>query len=53
MKIYFVHDGNQKTGPFSFEELKQKGLEISTMIWYDGLDTRTKAGEIPEKNIRK
>lgn len=48
MKAYFLHDGNQKTGPFSFEDLKQKGVESATLIWFDGLSTWTKAGEIPE-----
>jgi hypothetical protein len=48
MKAYFLHDGNQKTGPFSFDELKQKGIEATTMIWFDGLSSWVKAGEIPE-----
>jgi hypothetical protein len=48
MKAYFLHDGNQKTGPFTFEELQQKGVEASSLIWFDGLSTWTKAGEIPE-----
>lgn len=48
MKAYFLHDGNQKSGPFTIEELKQKGVEATTLIWFDGLGTWTKAGEIPE-----
>jgi|GEM_PF-2788973 len=48
MKVYFLHDGTQKTGPFSFEELQQKGVEESSLIWFDGLSSWSKAGEIPE-----
>ena len=36
MKNYFIHDGNQKTGPFTIDEIKQKGIEANTMIWFDG-----------------
>ena len=48
MKSYFIHDGNQKTGPFTFDDLKQKGVEASTLIWYDGLAKWTEASNIEE-----
>ena len=50
MKSYFIHDGNQKTGPFTFDDLKQKGVEASTLIWFDGLDKWTEAANIQELN---
>ncbi len=48
MKSYFIHDGNQKTGPFTFDDLKQRGIEASTLIWFDGLDKWTEATNIQE-----
>jgi hypothetical protein len=48
MKSYFIHDRNQKNGPFTFDDLKQRGIEASTLIWFDGLDTWTEATNIQE-----
>lgn len=48
MKSYFIHDGSQKTGPFSFDDLKQKGVEASALIWFDGLEKWTEASNIQE-----
>lgn len=48
MKSYFIHDGNKRTGPFTFDDLKQKGIEASTFIWFDGLDKWTEAAKIQE-----
>ena len=50
MTSYFIHDGNQKTGPFTLEEVKQKGIEEDTMIWFDGLPKWTEAKNILELN---
>ncbi|MEQ1676737.1 MAG: DUF4339 domain-containing protein [Chitinophagaceae bacterium] len=48
MKKYFLNDGTGQQGPFSIEELKEKGIAASTPIWYDGLEKWTTAGELPE-----
>ena len=48
MKKYFIHDGNQQLGPFSLEELKDKGLTSKSMIWFEGLGTWTEAQFISE-----
>jgi hypothetical protein len=48
MKSYFIHDGNQKTGPFSFDDLKIRGIEASTLIWFDGIDNWTEAINVQE-----
>ncbi len=48
MKSYFIHDGNQKRGPFTIDDLKQKGVEASTLIWFDGLEKWTEASSIQE-----
>ena len=48
MKSYFIHDGHQTTGPFTFDDLKQRGIEASTLIWFDGIDKWTEAVNIQE-----
>lgn len=48
MKKYFLNDGTGQQGPFSIEELKEKGIVASTPVWYDGLEKWTTAGELPE-----
>ena len=48
MKKYFYYDGNEKHGPFSFEELKNENIDKSTLIWSEGLDDWKPAGEIKE-----
>lgn len=48
MKKYFIHDGKDQQGPFSAEELKEKGLTSKTMIWFDGIPAWTEAQFIPE-----
>ncbi len=48
MKKYFLHNGKEQHGPYSLDELKQKGLTAKTMIWFDGISTWTEAQFIPE-----
>src|SRR5436853_6131403 len=48
MKKFFTHNGSEQEGPFDIEELKNKKISKDTMVWYEGLDTWTKAGNIPE-----
>ncbi|MBK8142588.1 MAG: DUF4339 domain-containing protein [Chitinophagaceae bacterium] len=51
MQSYFIHDGNQKRGPFTIDDLKQKGVEASTLIWFDGLEKWTEASSIQELQV--
>jgi chemotaxis protein histidine kinase CheA len=48
MQKYFLNDGTGQQGPFSLEELKEKGITAATPLWYDGLESWTTAGEVPE-----
>jgi len=47
MDKYYIVEKGQKSGPFSAEELKQKGLHRDTLVWTEGLDNWTKAENIP------
>lgn len=48
MKEYFLHNGQQQQGPFSFEELKSKGINTKTMIWFEGIAEWIEAGKLDE-----
>ncbi len=48
MKIYYLHDGANQSGPFDIEELKLKGIVKETPVWHQGLKDWTTAGEINE-----
>ncbi len=45
---YYLHDGEQQTGPFLLEDLEQHTLTSTTMVWYKGLDDWQEAGRIDE-----
>ncbi len=47
MEKYFIVENGEKAGPFSIEELKQKGVFRDTLVWTDGLTNWTKAENIP------
>jgi hypothetical protein len=48
MKKYFIHNGNDEQGPYSIDDLKSLGIYSNTMIWFEGIQTWTKAAYIPE-----
>lgn len=48
MKKYFLHDGKEQQGPYSVDDLKQKGITAKTMVWFDGISNWTEAQFIPE-----
>lgn len=50
MKKYFYTDGSNKFGPFTMEELKEKGITRETQIWFEGLSNWQSAGSIHELN---
>jgi hypothetical protein len=41
MKKYYIQDGADQIGPLDVEELKQKGVNNNTPIWYEGIDNWT------------
>ncbi|HXH19525.1 MAG TPA: DUF4339 domain-containing protein [Chitinophagales bacterium] len=47
MKYYLRTEAGQ-FGPFTFDELKEKGITKDTLVWYEGLHEWTKANEILE-----
>jgi hypothetical protein len=48
MKHYYYSDNNQQLGPFTLEELKNKRLKKSTLVWTDGLQDWTSADKLDE-----
>lgn len=48
MKNYFYHDGSSKQGPFTLDELKEKGLKRDTPVWCHPMPDWKPAGELPE-----
>lgn len=46
MDKFYIAVNEQKTGPFSYEELKTKGLHRDTLIWTEGMDNWTKAEHV-------
>ena len=51
MKQYYLYEGAQQQGPFSFEALKEKNVSADSLIWHEGLNDWQKAGEIEELKI--
>jgi len=47
-KQYYYTDGQNQFGPFNIDELKTKEITKETLVWYEGIDSWTKAGEITE-----
>ncbi len=48
MKKYFYSNGQEKEGPVTIEELKQKNIKPKTLIWHEGLDDWKEAESIDE-----
>lgn len=48
MKKYFYSNGQDKEGPVTLEELKQKDITPKTLIWYEGLDDWKEAENVDE-----
>ncbi len=45
-KHYYIAVNGQQTGPFTFEELKDKNIQRATLIWTEGMDNWTKAEDV-------
>jgi hypothetical protein len=48
MKYFFISDGHDKIGPLSKHELYNKNITKETLIWYEGLRSWEKAGDVEE-----
>jgi len=48
MKNYYIEVNGQHSEPLTFEELKTRSLTLDTLIWFEGMEEWTKAGNIPE-----
>jgi hypothetical protein len=48
MKKYYAHDGAESKGPFTIEELKDKGIKRATPIWTEGMADWVSAGTLDE-----
>jgi tetrahydromethanopterin S-methyltransferase subunit F len=46
--MYFYSNGQDKDGPVTLEDLKQKDLKPKTLIWHEGLDDWKEAQNIEE-----
>ena len=45
---YFIKQKNNRSGPFSFEELKQQPINFNSLIWFQGQKDWKKLADIPE-----
>jgi hypothetical protein len=48
MKKYFYSDGTNNFGPYTIEELKEKGITRETSVWFHELGGWKKAGTVQE-----
>ena len=46
MTQYFYLNGTDKFGPFNLEEIKQKNLSASALVWHEGLNDWIKADQV-------
>jgi hypothetical protein len=47
---YFIYDGKEQSGPFTFDQLKQNRISKNILIWREGLDDWIEAEKLPELN---
>lgn len=47
-KEYFIHDGREKSGPYTLEALSTLSINGDTKIWCAGMDNWVKASALPE-----
>lgn len=45
---YFIIENEQQTGPFTLEELQQKGIKSDTLVWAEGMADWTPAWQVEE-----
>lgn len=45
---YFIHDGVRQLGPFTIEQLKEKGITKTTPVWKEGITDWVEASSLLE-----
>lgn len=48
MNTYYIHNGNESTGPFGLEELKSKKITKTTPVWCQGMEDWKYAQDVAE-----
>jgi hypothetical protein len=48
MKKFYLHNGNEQSGPFDLNELREKKIIKNTPIWYEGISDWTNAENVDE-----
>lgn len=50
MKKYYLHNGTESSGPFSFDELRALKITKTTPVWFEGMEKWKYANDIEELN---
>lgn len=45
---YFIITNNVQQGPFSLDELRQRGIQSDTLVWHEGMADWQPAWQVPE-----
>lgn len=48
MKKYYLHNGTESSGPFSYDELRNMKITKTTPVWFDGMEKWKYAADIQE-----
>jgi hypothetical protein len=48
MNTYYIHNGNESSGPFGLDELKSEKITKTTPVWCQGMEDWKYAGEVAE-----
>jgi hypothetical protein len=48
MSSYYLHDGNNESGAFSIEELRQKNIKPENYVWTEGFSEWRRAKDVDE-----
>ncbi len=48
MKKYFLHNGTESSGPFSFDELRAMKIAKTTPVWFEGMEKWKYAKDVEE-----
>jgi len=43
---FYIEENGKQVGPFSYDELKTKGIKHDTLVWTEGFETWTKAENV-------
>lgn len=48
MKKYYLHNGTESSGPFSFDELRAMNITKTTPVWFEGMEKWKYAKDVEE-----